>query len=83
MPILRLASSARSLRFMRWTGCSPNQYSPAPLIVEQGQHVQQRRLARAGRSHDGDELAFLDGEVNAAQYPGLARSGLVAAFDVF
>ena len=54
-----------------------------PLVVEQGEHIQQRGLSRARRTHDGDELAFLDGEINAAQYPGLSRSGFVTAFDVF
>ena len=29
-----------------------------PLVVEQGEHIQQRRLPRSRRPHDGDELAF-------------------------
>ena len=53
-----------------------------PLVVEQGEHVQQRRLARARRPHDGDELALLNREIDAAQHPGLPRSRFVTAFDV-
>ena len=54
-----------------------------PLIVEQSEHVEQRRLPGSGRSHDGDELTFLDVEVDAAQDPGLSGRGFVTAFDIF
>ena len=36
-------------------------------LVERGEDVHQRRLARAGRAHDGDELAGLDVERDAAE----------------
>ena len=32
-----------------------------------GEAVQQRRLARAGRAHDGQDLALGDGEIDAPQ----------------
>ena len=53
-----------------------------PLVVEQGQHIQQRRLARARRSHHGEELTRLDVEIDATKYPGLTGWGLVGAFYV-
>ena len=54
-----------------------------PLVVEQGKDVQQRRFSRAGRSHDGEEFAFLNFKADAAQDPGLAGAGFVTAFDIF
>ena len=35
--------------------------------IEATEHVEQRRFARAGRAHEGDEIPFLDGETDAAQ----------------
>ena len=32
-----------------------------PLTVQHADDVQQRGFARAGRSHNGDELSFFDG----------------------
>ena len=53
-----------------------------PLVVEQSDGVQQRRLPCTGWSHQCDELAAFDFEVNAAQHPRLTGAGLVAAFEV-
>ena len=39
----------------------------AGRLVEAAENVHQRRFARARRAHDGDELAGLDGEADAAQ----------------
>ena len=39
----------------------------AGRLVEAAENVHQRRFARAGRAHDGDELAGLDGEADAAE----------------
>src|SRR5205085_6543557 len=36
--------------------------------VETAQDVHQRGLARSGRSHDGDQLTVVDGEVNAMKH---------------
>src|SRR5690348_13874827 len=38
-----------------------------PTVVEKRQDAEQRGFARARRTHDGDELAFLDFQVDAAQ----------------
>ena len=54
-----------------------------PAVVEQREHVQQRRLPCSRWSHDGDEFAFVDGEPDAAQHPGFGVAGLVTAFYVF
>ena len=54
-----------------------------PLIVEKREHIQQRRLPRSRRAHHGDELAFANVEIDAAQNPGLSGAGFVTAFDVF
>ena len=35
--------------------------------VEAAEQVEQRRFARAGRSHQGDEIAFLEAQGHAAQ----------------
>ncbi len=83
MPMLRLARSARWRRFMLVGGLVVEPVLAEPLIVEQGENVQQRRFSRAGGSHDGEELALLDVEVDAAQDPGLSGSGFVTAFDIF
>ncbi len=48
-------------------------------VVEQPDDVQQRRLAAAGRPHDGDEIALVDLEVDAVQGDGL---DLVGAIDL-
>ena len=39
-----------------------------------GQAVQQRRLARAARAHDGEDLAGVHGDAGAAQRGGLAEA---------
>ena len=54
-----------------------------PLVIEQGEHIEQRRLARSRRTHDGDEFALTNFQINAAQDPGLSGGGFVAAFDAF
>src|SRR5437660_8072530 len=38
-----------------------------PRVVVEADNAEQRRFARAARSHDGDELAFGDVEVDLAQ----------------
>jgi len=43
-----------------------------PLVVEQSKDIEERGFARAGGSHDGEEIAFFDFEVDAAEDPGLA-----------
>ena len=40
-------------------------------IIQQAQDIQQRGLATARRSHDGDELAVLDFKGNAVERCGL------------
>ena len=54
-----------------------------PLIVEQRQYIQQRRLPCPGRSHDGDKFARIDLQVDTPEDPGLAGAGLVTSFDIF
>ena len=54
-----------------------------PSVVEQGQHIEQRRLPCPRRTHDGDKFALANGEPDAAQHPGFGVAGLVTAFNVF
>ncbi len=49
--------------------------------VEAGEGVEQRRLAAAGGAHDGDHLAALDGEVDAAQGVDPIGAGVVGLDD--
>ena len=49
-----------------------DEHAAAGRVVEARQEVEQRGLARAGRSADGDDLARLDDEVDAAQHLVLA-----------
>ena len=46
--------------------------------VQAGQQTQQRAFAAARWSHDGDELAVLDLEIDSAQNVDLVRRGLDA-----
>ena len=48
--------------------------------VEPAQHVQQRRLARAGRADDGDELALRHGQVYPVERPDLRFARAVILF---
>src|SRR4051794_19021618 len=45
------------------------QVPPGGGYVEAAEDVHQRGLARAGRTHDGDVVATLDGQADAAQRP--------------
>src|SRR4029077_468393 len=51
----------------------------APLVdlVETGEAVEQRRLARAGRAHHGEELALRDAEIEALQRHDVAATRTV------
>ena len=51
--------------------------SPARRLVEAAEDVHQRRLARARRAHDRDELALVDGQRDAAQRVHLDVAQLV------
>src|SRR5665213_3534891 len=53
-----------------------------PAAVQHADHVQQRRFPRARRSHDRDEIALVDLDVDAPQYIRASRAGLVEALDV-
>ena len=53
-----------------------------PGAIEHADDAHQRGFARAGRPHDGDEIAFADFEVDAAEHPRLARARFVEFFDV-
>ena len=39
-------------------------------LEQTGQHRDQRGLAASGEANDGDELALVDGQINAAQHLG-------------
>ena len=52
-------------------------------FLEQAGDVQEGGLARAGRAGDGDELALLDVDVEAAQRVGLDHVGAVHLAQVF
>ena len=47
---------------------SADEDTPGRRVVETGKQVEQRRLAGAGRAAERDDLAGLDGEVDAAQH---------------
>src|SRR6185369_2035681 len=53
-----------------------------PSVIEHADYVQQRALSCTRRSHDGDELAFLNVQVDAPQYPGCSGWRLVCSFNV-
>ena len=53
-----------------------------PGLVEHAQDGQERRLARAGRAHDGDEVAVGDVEVDAPQEEELTCALLHRLLDV-
>ena len=36
-------------------------------MIVHAENVQERRFARAGRTHDGNEVAFVDFEIDVAQ----------------
>ena len=56
--------------------CSAEIVLARPGAVVHAEQMQQRRFARARRSHDGDELAFLHFRVDAAQHKRLGRTVL-------
>jgi hypothetical protein len=49
--------------------------------IEAAEQVQQRRLAAPRRSHDADELALGDGQVDAAQRRDRHAVGLVGPLE--
>ncbi len=51
--------------------------------VEAAQDVHEGGLARTGRPHDGDELARLDGKVDAVQHRHLTPTGAIALAQLF
>ena len=53
-----------------------------PRGIVHAEHVQQRRLAGARRSHDGDELSFADIETDAPEHECLRRAVLKVLLDV-
>jgi len=54
----------------------------APGGVQHAQNGQQGRLAGPGGSHDGDEVALVDLEVDAAEHEGLGDPALEVLLDV-
>src|SRR5947209_2208800 len=53
-----------------------------PLVIEQGENVEQRSFASTRWTHDGEELSARDLQVDAAQDPHRSRSSVVAPLDV-
>ena len=63
---------------------SSRKYSPRPGVIVHPEHVEKRRFARARRPHDGNEIAFLDLQVDVAEdVEELAFRQRVKTFDVF
>ena len=58
------------------------QVTAARRAVEAAEHVHQGRFARAARAHDGDELAALDLQRNAAHRMHIHLAGAVGLVDV-
>src|SRR5258708_2635843 len=50
-----------------------------PAVIEQGEHVEERRLACTAWAHHGDKLTFADGKSDASEYPCLGVARFVAA----
>ena len=78
-----LAAELRHLRVaeVRDLGAR-DRHRPARRLVEAGERVHERRLAGAGRPHDGDELARLHVERHAAERVDGRRPRAVAAREV-
>ena len=53
-----------------------------PVAVEHSQDRQQRGFPCARRAHDGEKVALLDVQADAAQDEGLAHTSLVEFFEV-
>ena len=53
-----------------------------PDAVVHAENVQQRRLARARRPHDGHEFAVLDVDVHAAEHVGASDAERVRLLEV-
>ena len=53
-----------------------------PGMIQHAEDTQQRGLPRAGRSHDGDELALANREIDAPEHVGRGGPGLVGAVEV-
>ena len=51
-----------------------------PRAVQHADDAHERGFAGAGGPHDGDEIAFANFEVDAAEHPGLPCSGFVKFF---
>src|SRR5262249_43495337 len=56
--------------------------APAGAVIDTGHDVQQRGLARPGRTHDGDELSLGDTHADAVKRTNLELIALVDARDV-
>src|SRR5437762_7788731 len=73
---LALSVSNNELRFRR-------ESITGPAVIVHSQNVQQRRFACAGRTHDRDEVAFLNLQIDLAQnVKELFLRQRIAAFDV-
>ena len=70
------AGAARSLLGAARQPLAVDAHHAAVGLVEAGQAGQQRRLARAGRPGDRDDLAALDGERHALQRERLVVAGV-------
>ena len=64
---------------------SVQQHGAGGGLVQGGEDVQQRGFSGSALAHDGDVLAFLDGEIHVLQrFHGLAaKAGFVDLFQVF
>ena len=76
---MRARTAARSSSGRRESRSPATLHGPAVRLVEAGQAGEQRRLARAGRPGDGDDLSALDGERDAPQRERLVVAGVEEA----
>src|SRR5439155_1621265 len=63
-----LVAQCRSLFWFQMMRCSSvEKVFTGPAVIVHSQNVQQRRFACAGRTHDRDEVAFLNLQIDLAQ----------------
>ena len=64
---LFVAQGGAFLRFQMMNRDTHQKIFARPGVIVHAENMQQRRFSGAGRSHDGNEIALLDLEIDVAQ----------------